>query len=311
MAEDSAAYWKQKAEEYKCSWQDAKAELEEYQSSSQELEAELEAQLEQAEGKNRELIQDRERLGVEVDSLRKKLEQQHSSSQKLINSLQDELAEVRGYRDTLERYVRELEQTNDDLERAKRETISSLQDFEARMNQSIERNAFLESELDEKDVLMETIQRLKDEARDLRQEVDIRSKKRTDDVKPKTEAVVQTIPTPMEELIHGSTSTTPAISETPTTPTSSRAGLPGSLPSTPGGSFTGSGTPLSPSARISALNIVGDLLNKVGALEHKLSLCRNFVKENHNQQHGNSAAKVGPPNTARKTPSQGRLKITV
>merc|ERR1711997_1297473 len=38
--------------------------------------------------------------------------------------------------------------------------------------------------------------------------------------------------------------------------------------------------PLTPSARLSALNIVGDLLKKVGALELKLSSCRNIVKEN-------------------------------
>merc|ERR1711915_1059540 len=38
--------------------------------------------------------------------------------------------------------------------------------------------------------------------------------------------------------------------------------------------------PLTPSARISALGIVGDLLKKVGALELKLVSCRNIVKEN-------------------------------
>lgn len=41
----------------------------------------------------------------------------------------------------------------------------SLEDFEQRLNQAIERNAFLESELDEKESLLESVQRLKDEAR--------------------------------------------------------------------------------------------------------------------------------------------------
>lgn len=41
----------------------------------------------------------------------------------------------------------------------------SLEDFEQRLNQAIERNAFLESELDEKENLLESVQRLKDEAR--------------------------------------------------------------------------------------------------------------------------------------------------
>lgn len=46
-----------------------------------------------------------------------------------------------------------------------RATIVSLEDFEARLNQAIERNAFLESELDEKESLLVSVQRLKDEAR--------------------------------------------------------------------------------------------------------------------------------------------------
>lgn len=46
-----------------------------------------------------------------------------------------------------------------------RVTIMSLEDFEQRMNHVIERNAFLESELDEKENLLESVQRLKDEAR--------------------------------------------------------------------------------------------------------------------------------------------------
>lgn len=41
----------------------------------------------------------------------------------------------------------------------------SLEDFEGRLNQAIERNAFLESELDEKESLLVSVQRLKDEAR--------------------------------------------------------------------------------------------------------------------------------------------------
>ena len=49
-----------------------------------------------------------------------KFEHQHSSDTKLTNELQDELAELRGYKRELELYIRELEQTNDDLQRAKR-----------------------------------------------------------------------------------------------------------------------------------------------------------------------------------------------
>lgn len=48
---------------------------------------------------------------------------------------------------------------------ALRATIVSLENFEQRLNQAIERNAFLESELDEKESLLVSVQRLKDEAR--------------------------------------------------------------------------------------------------------------------------------------------------
>ena len=50
-----------------------------------------------------------------------------------------------------------------------------------------------------------------------------------------------------------------------------------------GAAITGTGTPgtnpLTPTARISALNIVGDLLRKVGALETKLNAVKNTVKD--------------------------------
>ena len=90
-----------------------------------------------------------------------------------INELQTELVEIKSIKDELHKYVRQLEQQNDDLERAKRSTLASLEDFEVKMNATIERNAFLESELDEKESLKAAVQRLKDETRDLRQELRI------------------------------------------------------------------------------------------------------------------------------------------
>jgi len=45
-----------------------------------------------------------------------------------------------------------------------------------------------------------------------------------------------------------------------------------------GGSTQGT-HPLSPTARVSALNIVGDLLRKVGSLEAKLNAVKNTVRD--------------------------------
>ncbi|KAI2666014.1 Nuclear distribution protein nudE-like 1-B [Labeo rohita] len=158
-----------------CSYHDAQEELQEFQEGSRELEAELEAQLGQAEHRIRDLQSENQRLKSE-----EKLEQQYAQSYKQISMLEDDLVQTRGIKEQLHKYVRELEQANDDLERAKRATITSLEDFEQRLNQAIERNAFLESELDEKESLLVSVQRLKDEARDLRQELAVRE--RTSDV---------------------------------------------------------------------------------------------------------------------------------
>merc|ERR1711974_40145 len=97
----------------------------------------------------------------ENEQLRDKLEQCSRDYHFQINELETELAEIKGIKDKLHRYVRELEQQNDDLERVKRSTLASLEDFEGRMNAAIERNAFLESELDEKENLKMAVQRLK------------------------------------------------------------------------------------------------------------------------------------------------------
>uniref|UniRef100_A0A672YJQ5 NudE neurodevelopment protein 1 n=1 Tax=Sphaeramia orbicularis TaxID=375764 RepID=A0A672YJQ5_9TELE len=214
-------------------------ELQEFQQMSRDYESELETELKQCEARNRELLAANNRLRMELENYKEKYETQHSEACRQISTLEGDLAETTAIRDQLHKYIRELEQANDDLERAKRATIMSLEDFEQRMNQVIERNAFLESELDEKENLLESVQRLKDEARDLRQELAVQQKQ---DRKPSLSSAAKepsVLPTP------------------PLTPPDKRTEE--KAPPT-----TLSGTPLTTSARISALNIVGELLRKVG-----------------------------------------------
>uniref|UniRef100_A0A7N9CYC8 Nuclear distribution protein nudE-like 1 n=1 Tax=Macaca fascicularis TaxID=9541 RepID=A0A7N9CYC8_MACFA len=251
------------------SFQEARDELVEFQEGSRELEAELEAQLVQAEQRNRDLQADNQRLKYEVEALKEKLEHQYAQSYKQVSVLEDDLSQTRAIKEQLHKYVRELEQANDDLERAKRATIVSLEDFEQRLNQAIERNAFLESELDEKESLLVSVQRLKDEARDLRQELAVRE--RQQEVTRKSAPSSPTLDCEkMDSAVQASLSL-------PATPVGK--GTENTFPS-PKAIPNGFGTsPLTPSARISALNIVGDLLRKVGALESKLAACRNFAKD--------------------------------
>merc|ERR1712156_560799 len=150
-----------------------KEEFQEFQEGSRELELELETQLEQSEKKIKEFRSLTDRLQHENEQLKDKLEQCHKEYHFQVTELQTELAEIKAIKDQLNKYIRELEQQNDDLERAKRSTLASLEDFEGRMNSAIERNAFLESELDEKEALKAAVQRMKDETRDLRSELKV------------------------------------------------------------------------------------------------------------------------------------------
>ncbi|XP_067317413.1 nuclear distribution protein nudE homolog 1-like [Anolis sagrei] len=276
--EEERSYWKELAAKYKECADNAQEELREFQEGSREYEAELEMQLQQMETRNRDLLSENHRLRGEIEAVKEKITSQHSEGYHQISVLEEELAQTKAIKDQLQKYIRELEQSNDDLERAKRATIMSLEDFEQRLNQAIERNAFLESELDEKETLLESVQRLKDEARDLRQELAVQQKQE----KPKALGE-----SPSEA---GSVPSTPLTRRTP------------SLGVTPsGGSFrrgleesSNSATPLTPAARISALNIVGDLLRKVGALESKLASCRNFVYDQAPYYNRSPLATSGP-----------------
>ncbi|XP_054615577.1 nuclear distribution protein nudE-like 1-B isoform X3 [Dunckerocampus dactyliophorus] len=293
--DEEVDYWKSQALKYKKSCHDAQEELQEFQEGSRELEAELEAQLGQAEHRLRDLQTENERLKNEVDNLKEKLEQQYAQSYKQISVLEDDLGQTRSLKEQLHKYVRELEQANDDLERAKRATIVSLEDFESRLNQAIERNAFLESELDEKESLLVSVQRLKDEARDLRQELAVRERT-TDRMSAPSSPTLD---------IDKTDSAVQASLSLPATP----VGKSVEHPFGPKGQLqihlvmqkvhfyvnvcccvfsaltNGCGnSSLTPSGRISALNIVGDLLRKVGALESKLAACRSFAKDQATRQ---------------------------
>ncbi|CAB1350353.1 unnamed protein product [Coregonus sp. 'balchen'] len=258
--EEEVDYWKEQVAKHQQRSEEAQEELQEFQQMSRDYEVELEMELKQCETRNQELLTQNNRL-------HEKYETQHSEAYRQISTLEGDLAETTAIRDQLHKYIRELEQANDDLERAKRATIMSLEDFEQRMNHVIERNAFLESELDEKESLLESVQRLKDEARGL------------------------------------------------SSPPPSRPPHPSASPFiTPPPSYSRgdgqSGTPLTASARISALNIVGELLRKVGNLESKLASCREFVYEQSPGRSTLSGGQGAPPiqkGTSSDTPMVKRL----
>jgi DNA repair exonuclease SbcCD ATPase subunit len=330
--EQEAVHWHEVALKYKNSYESVKEEMEDFQSSSRELELELEAQLTQAENKNKELTSLTSRLQTEVDSLKDKLEKLQSSSFRQISELETQLAKSEAYSDRMQKYIRELEQTNDDLERAKRAAVVSLEDFEVRLNQAIERNAFLESELDEKENLVVCVQRLKDEARDLRHELaahskhepELKSEKEAEAMEVETQADAK-VPKSHQDILPGAPGSGDNIlpSKVDTIPlkiemvTPARASCQLNAEditrqriesATPGrnSSFM-TASPINTSTRISALNIVSDLLRKVGALESKLNSCRNTsYNQTPSGQRGRDRNSPGSPTNS---PSSKRASI--
>ncbi|XP_016385006.1 nuclear distribution protein nudE homolog 1 [Sinocyclocheilus rhinocerous] len=296
--EQERDYWKEQAAKYQQRAEEAQEELQEFQQMSRDYEAELETELKQCDARYRELLTTSNRLRMELENYKEKYETQHSEAIRQISTLEGDLAETTAIKDQLHKYIRELEQANDDLERAKRATIMSLEDFEQRMNHVIERNAFLESELDEKENLLESVQRLKDEARDLRQELDVQQKQeRKPSISlPKDVEKPEATPARPSSVV---TSALPSLHATPSRPLGS-----GTAFNTPSASYSRieglTGTPLTISARISALNIVGELLRKVGNLESKLASCREL--HIHEKTPSRAAISQGTPSISRETP---------
>lgn len=170
MDENTIEYWKEKYEELNAQYDD-------FQKSSHEFERELELQLEQSEEKIRELQNLNARFSLDNDNLKSKLNEINTSTHKQISQLQEELAKFKAVKDEMQKYIRELEQKNDNLEQTNRCAMFSLGEFESKLNEALERNSILEMELDDKDELAETVQRLRDEARDLKQEIAVRQQK--------------------------------------------------------------------------------------------------------------------------------------
>lgn len=224
------------------------------------MEAELETQLEQLEVQTRELQSTLIKFEQENELLKSRLDSHQGEAYVTITTLQEEREELIRVKEECQQYIRQLEQKNDDLERQMRVTVTTLEDFETRMNLQIEKNALLENELDEKEKTVIMCQRLKDEVRDLRSEININQQKSVQHTAQAEPPADSPAGTPSKPPLQGDSASTPSVLQT-----SSSSTL-GGRPST----FT-------PSTRITALNMVGDLLRKVGALESRLASCRSHV----------------------------------
>lgn len=154
-------------------YEELKQEYEEFRKSSHEYERELELQGDQLEKKVSSLQVARQRLENEVETMRIRFSESQDASRRQIGNLQDELSRAQGEISEKSEYIRKLELTNDDLERAKRALEMNCDDLERQLETTLEQNAFLQSELDERESVCLLIQHLREELRDVQRENDI------------------------------------------------------------------------------------------------------------------------------------------
>ncbi|XP_060521565.1 nuclear distribution protein nudE-like 1-A isoform X2 [Cylas formicarius] len=240
--DEEISYWKSLAEEYKIDAERSRREYEEFLSESKQLEQEYEAMIDQNEKKIKEISLQYNRSQSEIDALRIKLDISYKES----GNYQTELSAIKSDKQQMQLRIRDLEQKNDDLERARRIVEESVAGFEQALNFALEKNAILESEIDEKETLKEKLQRLADETRDLKQELLVREKEKVPDNERILNGSFKCPPTAVDSnrLKENETQTSPVKREYQ--------------------------APLSPASRVMALNIVSDLIRKVGGLERRL-----------------------------------------
>uniref|UniRef100_A0A182JK30 NUDE domain-containing protein n=1 Tax=Anopheles atroparvus TaxID=41427 RepID=A0A182JK30_ANOAO len=171
--EEECVYWKERCLKVSQERDDAQREFDDFTTESRQLEAELEMTVEQQEKKIRDLNQLVNQLHTENESYKRKMQYTENET----NKIDADYRILAKENEKLKIYIRELEQKNDDLERANRVASESVAEFESMLNQAYEKNALLELEVDEKERMQIKLQRLMDEARDLKQELKVRTLK--------------------------------------------------------------------------------------------------------------------------------------
>jgi len=157
-----------------------------FQLFSKQLEDEMEQELRGAEKKVADLESKYKRLKDEYEKLVDKSSTQTKESSLLISTLQEELNKSTQQRISLQKDLRRVEQENDTLERRERMLSTSVADLQERLEKVMEENVWVQSELDEHHAQAdESVQRLRDEIRDLKLELAIMERKNS--TTPKTE----------------------------------------------------------------------------------------------------------------------------
>ncbi|TKY86567.1 hypothetical protein EX895_004716 [Sporisorium graminicola] len=166
-------HWKSKVADMQDALRETESSLQDFMESSKELEMEMEKELSTSNKTISDLKRRNEQLTGDLDDWKSKYSRALSEHNSTLTNLQKELTILREAVDVYKAKLRDTELTNDELENAERMIASSLADMEGKYNKTIEKTALLEEELIEKTRLEEENQRLKDELREMTEEMTV------------------------------------------------------------------------------------------------------------------------------------------
>ncbi|KAK4704936.1 hypothetical protein P7C70_g1277, partial [Phenoliferia sp. Uapishka_3] len=203
---------------------DANSDIQEFTESSKELQEELEKELAAMEASERNMRKGLDEARGEMEDWKAKYTTTLKEHAATMTHMQKELESLRASEKALRTKLRDMELDNDDLEKSEREKDSSLQDFETRYGKSLERTALLEEELVNKAHLEEEAQRLRDELRDLTEEMSVMKSQALSYPPAYPRPLTPPGPTPKARPLSATPS--PPGSPSPTTPRARLAGPP-------------------------------------------------------------------------------------
>jgi len=170
--QEECDFWKNKYYEKMREMEELEESFNDFQASSKDLEAEMEKELELKDKKVEELTSSNRRLKTEHDDYLDKTRKNTEYSSKMISSLQEDLGKIQKIEKDLQMQKQKLEQDNDTLETKERQLTASVQDLTKKLQEVMEENVVLQTEIEEyKMGSQETIQRMKDEIRDMKLEL--------------------------------------------------------------------------------------------------------------------------------------------
>lgn len=281
---EAISYWKSLAAE-------RQADFDELQEMNTDYEREMESQIEKLEKEKNEAQIQHARLSKEFEDYRDRQRQRELITHDEIEKLKEQVAHDTQQKNELMKETRTLEQELDDYANKYRQLHTSYEQSQELLQLEMERNAMLETDVCEKANLHELVQRLRDEKRDLKSEIEVReklTKRETAKEAIKEDAAPRDLESRLDvDGVNGAASTrrpliTSSSSLATTHPTahSISTSTATTSSSSPSPSMSSIHSTSSSQSRLSALSIVGDLLRKVGALETKLASCRTFVRDN-------------------------------